>query len=301
MRFFSRLFLASLVFVSLLWCSHLLCSRSPQSQGDISVEAEDLPVTFDTLLHIQQLRKKTLRSFCGQTAKMTELPCNEQKASQVVSSILVNNKLQLLYCKVPATGVEGWEHQLETLEEKENITLQLPVPIHQHFGTPRMLSQYNLTSMETLLKSYTKVIFIREPFQRLISAYMHGLAGSLTFKEFVQHILHRGSSNASIEWKPLVSLCQPCLVHYDYIIMFGFLSSEVPHLMQRAGLLGDHQLPKFIDFKIHWTYDWLEEQMFSTLSRAQKKHLCHFFRFDFAAFHFPNSLLWDPTCLAGST
>lgn len=256
---------------------------------------------FDTLLHIQQLRKKTLRSFCDQTAKVTELPHNKEEASQVVSSIMVNNKLQLLYCKIPATGVEGWEQLLEMLEEKENVTLELPVPVHQQFGTQKMLSQYSLVSIEALLKSYTKVIFIREPFHRLISAYMRGLADGLTFKEFIQYILYRGSSNASIEWKPLVSLCRPCLIHYDYIIMFGFLGSEVRHMMQRAGLLGTNQLPEFIDSKLHWTYGWLEEQMFSELSLAQKKQLCHFFRFDFAAFHFPNSLLWDPTCIAGST
>ncbi|KAL8185561.1 UNVERIFIED_CONTAM: hypothetical protein K2H54_054742 [Gekko kuhli] len=301
MHFFSRLFIASLVFISLLWCSLLLWRHSPQSQGVLTVEKEDLPVMFDTLLHIQQLRKKTLRSFCGQTAKITELPHNKQEASQVVSSIMLNNKLQLLYCRIPATGVDGWEQLLEMLEEKGNVTLQLPIPIRQKFGMQKMLSQYNLRSMEALLKSYTKVIFIREPFHRLISAYMHGLANGLTFKEFVQYILYRGSSNASTEWKPLVSLCRPCLIHYDYIIMFGFLSSEVHHLMQRAGLLGNNQLPEFIDSKIRWTYGWLEEQMFSELSLAQKKQLCHFFRFDFAAFHFPNSLLWDSTCITRST
>ncbi|XP_048360878.1 carbohydrate sulfotransferase 11-like [Sphaerodactylus townsendi] len=267
---------------------------------DLMVE-KDLPVTFDTLLHIQQLRKKTLRSFCGQNAKITALPRNDQEASQVVSSIIVNNKLQLLYCKIPATGMEGLEQLLEMLEEKEDVTLQLPVSSHQQFGTQKMLSQYNLTSMEALLQSYTKVIFIREPFHRLISAYMHGMADGLSFKEFIQYILYRGSRNASPEWKPLVSLCRPCLIHYDYIIMFGFLGREVPHMMQRAGLLGNSQLPEFIDSKIFWTYGWLQEQMFSELSLAQKKQLCQFFRFDFAAFHFPNSLLWDHTCIAGST
>lgn len=268
---------------------------------DLAVETEALPVTFDTLLHIQQLRKKTLRSFCSQTAKITKLPYNEQEASQVVSSIMVNNKFQLLYCKIPATGVEGWEQLLQMLEEKENFSLPLPDPVHQQYGMQKMLGQYNLTSMEALLKSYTKVIFIREPFHRLISAYMHGLADGLTFKEFIQYILYKGSSNASIEWKPLVNLCRPCLIHYDYIIMFGFLGTEVRHLMQRAGLSGKNQLPEFIDSKIRWTYNWLEKQMFDELSLAQKKQLCHFFRFDFAAFHFPNSLLWDLTCIAEHT
>lgn len=275
--------------------------------GDVTIYREermtvtDLPLTFDTLLHVQQLRKKKLRSFCSTNAKVTKLPLTQQEISQVLSSIMVNNKLQFLYCKIPSAGVEGWEHLLDMLEGKGDVTLQMPIHYLQQFGTDKRLCLYNRTSIDAMLKSYTKVIFIREPFQRLISAYMHGLAEGLTFKEFIQYILDRGSKNASTEWKPLVHLCRPCLIQYDSVILFGFLDSEVRHLMHRAGLPGHIQFPEFIDSKIQWTYSWLEEQMLSELSLMQRQQLCHYFRLDFAAFHFPSSLLRDLTCLSGSS
>ncbi|XP_070805732.1 carbohydrate sulfotransferase 9-like [Pituophis catenifer annectens] len=301
MRFLPRaIILTCIGFISLLWWQHHL--STPQQQDYLTIKEEiAVPLTFDSLLHIQQVRKKTLRSFCRKKSKLTKLPATQKEASQLLSSIAVSHKLNFLYCKIPGTGVEEWEQLLEGILENENVTLQVPVPYHQDFGNKMALSKYNLTSMEALLKAYTKVVFIRDPFHRLISAYMHQMADNLTFKEFIDYILYSGLKNASVEWTPLVKLCHPCLVRYDYIIMFGFLGNEVHHLMLRTGFPDNIQMPKFMDSKIQWTYNWLEEEMFSELSLVQKKRLCRFFRFDFAAFAFPRSLLWDLICISGKS
>ncbi|KAJ7341001.1 hypothetical protein JRQ81_004527 [Phrynocephalus forsythii] len=256
---------------------------------------------FDMLLHIQQLRKKRLRSFCSKKGKNVQLPSTQNEAARLLSSIAVNNKLQILYCKTPATGMEDWEQLLEMLQEKEEVTLQMPVPHHHHIGNQKALSLYNLTSMEIMLKSYTKVIFIREPFQRLISAYLHGLGDGLSFEEFIQNILNSRSRKHRAEWSPLVTQCHPCLIHYDYILMFGLLGKEVHHLILRSGLPKNIQIPEFIDAKVRWAYSWLEEEMVRELSFTQKKQLCHFYQLDFAAFRFPLSMLWDGACTSGSS
>ncbi|KAF7254519.1 Carbohydrate sulfotransferase 11 [Varanus komodoensis] len=302
MQFLTRVCIfASLGFISLLWWSHLLWRPTRHGQGNLIIKDEGVhfPYKFDTLLHIQQSRKKMLRSFCSKNHKIVTLPPSQEETSQLLSFIAVNNKLHFLYCKIPGTGVKGWEQLLEMLEEK-GVTPPMPIPYHQLFGTQKSLRDYNLSSMENMLKSYTKVMFIREPFQRLISAYLHGLAKGVTFQEFIQNILSRGSMNASAEWAPLVNLCHPCLVQYDYIIMFGSLGSEVQHLLLRAGVAGNLQIPVFKNSKSPWAYRWSEEQMLSKLSLMERTQLCHFFQSDFAAFHFPSSLLWYYTCVPRS-
>ncbi|XP_023970304.2 carbohydrate sulfotransferase 9-like [Chrysemys picta bellii] len=302
MRFLLRLLiLALLCCLSLLWWGHFLRSHPSQQRGDLEADMkDDLPLTFDTLLHVQQLRKKTLRSFCSKTAKVTKLPASQQQAAEVLSRIAVSTKLDFLYCQVPAIGLEIWEWLLEVLEEKADVTLEVPVRQPQQRGLQKRLSEYNLTAMETMLRSYTKVLFIRDPFQRLISAYMQRMADGLTFKEFIQSILNRGPQNASMEWKPLVSLCRPCLIQYDYVMMFGFLNREVHHLMRRMGLPMDVHLPEFTDSQIRSTYSWLSEQLLSELSLKERKQLAHFYRWDFAAFRFSSSLLWDLPSTEGS-
>ncbi|NXT25161.1 CHST9 sulfotransferase, partial [Syrrhaptes paradoxus] len=155
------------------------------------------------------------------------------------------------------------------------------------------LSAFNLTAIETMLGSYTKVLFVRDPFQRLISAFMQGTGSSTSFSSFVQDVLDSGQENAGGTWKPLVSLCQPCLIRYDYVVMFGFLRQELGHLLRQAGLSTDSLLPEFTDTQVRWTYSWLSEQMFSELSLQQKKQLSHFYHWDLSAFPFSRSLLSD--------
>ncbi|NXU84745.1 CHST8 sulfotransferase, partial [Xiphorhynchus elegans] len=156
------------------------------------------------------------------------------------------------------------------------------------------LSEFNQTEVETMLGSYTKVLFVRDPFQRLIATFLQGMGSSPSFSSFVQDVLDSVTRNTtSVAWKPLVSLCRPCLVQYDYVVMFGFQRQELGHLLRRAGLPVDNLLPKFTDTQVLWTYRWLSEQMFSELSVQQKKQLSRFYRWDLAAFPFSSSFLSD--------
>ncbi|NWI91918.1 CHST8 sulfotransferase, partial [Pitta sordida] len=155
------------------------------------------------------------------------------------------------------------------------------------------LSKFNRTEIEAVLGSYTKVLFVRDPFQRLIATFLQGMGSSPSFSSFVQDVLYSGTHNGSVAWKPLVSLCQPCLVQYDYVVMFGFHKQELGHLLRRAGVPVESSLPEFTDTQVQWTYRWLSEQMFSELSVQQKKQLSYFYRWDLAAFSFSSSFLTD--------
>ncbi|NXL94386.1 CHST9 sulfotransferase, partial [Alectura lathami] len=161
----------------------------------------------------------------------------------------------------------------------------------QQHAPQAQLGKLNLSTIEAMIGSYTKVLFVRDPFQRLISAYMQSMGSSSSFSSFVQEVLDIGLRDASTAWKPLVSLCLPCLVQYDYVLMFGFLRQELGHLLPRAGLPADIRLPEFSDSQVLWTYSWLSEQLFSELSLQQKLQLSQFYRWDLSAFHFPHSLL----------
>lgn len=262
--------------------------------GDPALKAEEgFTLTLDTFLHIQQLRKKRLRAFCSRSGKVTPPPSSWEERARLLLSLRVSTKLDLLYCQVPSTGMEEWQQLLEKLEENENVTLPVPLPYPRQHAPETQLSKFNLTEIEAMLGSYTKVLFVRDPFQRLISTFMQSMGSSPSFSSFVQDVLDSGQHNAPTAWNPLVSLCQPCLVQYDYVVMFGFLRQELGHLLRRAGLPVDSHLPEFTDTQVRWTYSWLSEQMFSELSLHQKKQLSHFYRWDLAAFSFSDSLLSD--------
>ncbi|NWW72234.1 CHST9 sulfotransferase, partial [Climacteris rufus] len=162
----------------------------------------------------------------------------------------------------------------------------------QHAKEPQ-LSTFNQTEVKAMLGSYTKVLFVRDPFHRLIATFLQGMGINPSFSSFVQDVLDSGTHNASAAWKPLVSLCRPCLVRYDYVVMFGFLRQELGHLLRQAGLPVPGLLPELTDTQVQWTYSWLSEQMFSELSAQQKQQLSRFYRRDLAAFPFSSSFLSD--------
>ncbi|XP_075563070.1 carbohydrate sulfotransferase 9-like [Pelecanus crispus] len=294
MRFLPRLIiLAALGIATFLSWRLLLRSPAAGHRGALAPKVKGFTLTLDTFLHVQQLRKKRLRAFCSQLGEVSTLPRSKKERVHLLSSLRVSTKLDLLYCQVPLTGMEEWQQLLEKLEEKENVTLAVPLPYPWRHTQETQLREFNLTEIEAMLGSYTKVLFVRDPFQRLISTFMQGMGSSPSFSSFVQDVLDSGEHNASVAWKPLVRLCQPCLVQYDYVVMFGFLRQELGHLLRRAGLPLDSLLPEFTDAQVHWTYSWLSEQMFSELSLQQKQQLSHFYRWDLAAFPFSSSFLSD--------
>ncbi|XP_014108321.1 PREDICTED: carbohydrate sulfotransferase 14-like [Pseudopodoces humilis] len=294
MRFLPRLGLsAALAIAAFLSWRLLLQTPAHRRGGDLAPKAEEgFTVTLDTFLHVQQLRKRRLRAFCSQAGKVATLASSQDEKAPLLPSLRVNTKLDFLYCQVPSTGVEEWHQLLEKLEE-ENVTLPVPLPYRRLHAKETQLSMFNQTEVKAILGSYTKVLFVRDPFHRLITTFLQGMGISSSFSSFVQEVLDSGMQNGSTAWKPLVSLCRPCLIQYDYVVMFGFLRQELGHLLHQAGLPAGSLPPELTDSQVQWTYRWLSEQMFSELSAQQKKQLSHFYRWDLAAFPFSSSFLSD--------
>lgn len=126
---------------------------------------------------------------------------------------------------------------------------------------------------KTVLKDYKKFLIVRDPLERLLSAYrnkfesktapadyFHQEIGSkiikayrkhatdkevkegtsVTFPEFVRYVTESGFSlnwnkNQSLNehWEPINGLCSPCTVQYDYIAQFDNLVEESNMILQR--------------------------------------------------------------------
>ncbi|XP_072356840.1 carbohydrate sulfotransferase 9-like [Scyliorhinus torazame] len=245
--------------------------------------AVSVPVTFDSFLHNQQLRKKLLRSFCSRGPKVSRL-----LRSSNFSRLRVNERHELVYCSVPDVGPANWEQVLKMLNEvpgqvekmvNESVPLRAPL---------QDLSQYDTTTIGRLLASYTKIIFIRDPFWRLLSTYRRHDDAAGSFEAFVRRVMGQGLKPTA-SWKPLVQLCHPCLVRYDYIVAHGLLGQEVRHLLQRIGVPEGVELPEFQDSEESPPSRWLTEQRFNQLSTQLVGELLQFYRNDFAAFNFTSA------------
>ncbi len=114
--------------------------------------------------------------------------------------------------------------------------------------------------------NFTKFFFVRHPFERLVSAYQDKLTGGdsyyeitvgreiidnyrknpsplslqyghdVTFLEFVTFIIEEwknGRKPLDIHWRPVVDLCLPCEMQFDFIGKFETLNQDVDYLLRK--------------------------------------------------------------------
>ncbi|XP_072425826.1 carbohydrate sulfotransferase 9-like [Chiloscyllium punctatum] len=198
--------------------------------------------------------------------------------NRLVSRVYVEDRHKLLYCEVPKAGCSNWKRVLMVLNGLASSPYNIS---HQfvHYGTHlRRLDSYSLHKSYQLLGSFTKVLFVRDPMERLVSAfrdkfehpnvYYHpvfgkailrkyranasaealGTGAGVTFGEFVHYLLDpQKPVGMDIHWEPISRLCSPCLIDYDFIGKFEDLEKDANYFLKLIGAPVDLQFPSFKD------------------------------------------------------
>lgn len=139
--------------------------------------------------------------------------------------------------------------------------------VHQQHYIPSLVNFTN-TEVRRMLETYTKFVFVRHPFERLLSAYknkfeqsynsskyfqsrfgrkiiktfrsnpsQHSLTNGddVTFAEFVAYVTSKNSV-FNEHWMPIDKLCEPCLVKYDFIGKYETLNTDAQYLLEHVGV-----------------------------------------------------------------
>ncbi len=172
--------------------------------------------------------------------------------------IIVDDEKKLLFCGIPKVSSTSWKRKLIAMSKIHNVNrtwiLTTTAIRHdemmKHYGL-RFLHTYSPSDIADILKTYFKFVFVRHPFDRLVSAFKDKFnpnnphkgyqkivgikaikmfrknashnaletGNDVTMKEFLQYVVKEGLDN-HIEhehWQTYIKLCLPCLIHYDVI------------------------------------------------------------------------------------
>ncbi|KAG7502927.1 hypothetical protein JOB18_028841 [Solea senegalensis] len=196
----------------------------------------------------------------------------------VLDRIFVCDKHKILFCQTPKVGNTQWKKVLIVLNGAFSTVDEIPenlVHDHEKNGLPRLSS---LTPQEIThrLNTYFKFLIVRDPFERLISAfkdkfvknprfepwYKHdiapviirkyrkshrstGLAASgLHFEDFVRYLgdadgrrrMDRQFGEHIIHWVTYAELCAPCEIHYNVVGHHETLEQDAAHILRAAGI-----------------------------------------------------------------
>jgi len=83
----------------------------------------------------------------------------------------VSDRRQYIYCFSPKVACSSWKLTLLRLTGKDLSRITDVHRVEQTNTVLKRLDYYNATERETRLKKYFKFMFVREPLERLVSAY----------------------------------------------------------------------------------------------------------------------------------
>ena len=157
---------------------------------------------------------------------------------------------------------------LSGMTDTNNLT-SIPRNMVHEENSMRKFEPYSVSDViRHGMGNYTKLIFVRHPFERLVSAYHDKFANGnsstvyqlgigtqiirkyrpgasqlslknghdVTFPEFVTYVIDEwtsGRRQLDVHWRPMIDLCLPCSMEYDIVGKFETLYQDVEFLLRK--------------------------------------------------------------------
>ncbi|XP_028811729.1 carbohydrate sulfotransferase 8 isoform X2 [Denticeps clupeoides] len=291
--------------------------RSPNMSTPVSSSSTSRTShrTWARLSHVQEARQRLMKEVCAKYKSNISRTITPHH----VSRIYVEDKYKLLYCEVPKAGCSNWKRVLMVLAGLASSASEINHDAVHYGNHIKRLDSFDRQGITQRLETYTKVLFVREPLERLVSAfrdkfespnsYYHPVFGKaiiskyranasraalrtgsgVTFQEFMQYLLdvHR-PVGMDIHWEPVHQLCSPCLLSYDFIGKFETMEQEANVLLERTGAPRNLTFPRFKDRNpgAERTSTGLMQRYVAQLSAAERQRAYDFYYMDYLMFNY---------------
>ncbi|XP_068247597.1 carbohydrate sulfotransferase 11-like [Palaemon carinicauda] len=232
--------------------------------------------------------------------------------------LLVDDHHKAIYCYIAKVACTNWKRLwmiltgLTSVEDPMLIPENVPHRIHDRM----MLIKQPITisTLRKKLLTYTKLIVVRNPYERLISAFRNKFEGTgkdhykknyayhimktyrknlsyseiplsgdgLTFPEFVAYIINLPSGYFDEHWKSYADSCYPCAIQYDVIAKYETMAEDSKRFLKLINAPSDLHFPKYTPSNTSKIID----AYMATLSTDQRKILYSVYEKDFKMFEY---------------
>nr|DBA14280.1 TPA: hypothetical protein GDO54_005274 [Pyxicephalus adspersus] len=256
----------------------------------------------------QSNRKISLKSVCLQSNLTNP---SETINPSVAKQLFVEESHKLIYCEVPKVGCSNWKRILFLL--KLNLSINAEYIEHEAVHDEnffKKLSDYPPDQQRVILDTYTKVMFTRDPLQRIVSAYrdkflhytgvyygtkianiiklkFRGHTNStepVSFQEFVHFIVEQKPEGLDKHWRPMHYLCDPCNIDYNVIGRFETLKQDSDYVLQMIGAPSNLKYPEIKKYNESRTDLKISATFFSQLPLHLLQQLLELYKLDLILF-----------------
>ena len=170
--------------------------------------------------------------------------------------LVVNEKYKVIYCYLPKVSTTNMKRIFLVLEGLYSSITQVEMLDRQ---LVRLNNQkFTEEQRQYMLKNFYRFTIVRDPFERLVSAFLHKfrresditifaslgkpnrnntktpIAGrNVSFTEFALNAINNPPWMLNMHWMPYEDLCHPCHVKYDFIGSIDNLDRDVTHAMRQ--------------------------------------------------------------------
>ena len=190
-----------------------------------------------------------------------------QHKKNLYEHLIVNEEHKVIYCIVPKVGCTQLKRIFLLLN---GVYSSIEEATDIHNMTKHTLicdKKFSEKQREHMLKNFYKFMIVRDPLERIVSAYRNKFEGktmqsmlpwlqaigkrivekyrynnsdtdlqnvnSITFQEYIQNIIDTPSDELNEHWMPYNNLCRPCDTHYDFIGSIDTLIRDTSHIMKQ--------------------------------------------------------------------
>jgi len=151
------------------------------------------PVLFKQFHHADINETKIRLQQAKQRQQLIMNVCSRLNESHYIDwgRFYVSDQRKYIYCATPKAACSSWKLTLLRLTGKD---LSRVANVHLPQMTDKILKRaihYNTTRRESLLRKYFKFMFVREPLERLVSAYLDKCFRDPIFRGIPQTIKKR--------------------------------------------------------------------------------------------------------------
>ena len=265
----------------------------------------------------QTERKEAITRFCQRTNTQEQTSINRSQ----LKNLIVNDKYKTLFCYVPKVACSNWKRVFLVLDGKFNRTKDISRTVAHEPGRLKFLDSFSDVEINAKLLTYKKVFFVREPLQRLLSAYrnkmeydfngkFHQLYGKhiikkyresvnfepsgkdrATFSEFVKYLVDLDPEvKLEVHWERMHRLCFPCSISYDFIGKYESLTSDAAEILDMMGASDVVQFPDIGKAPSGRETTALMEKYFSQITRDEFVKLWQIYADDYELFSYPKPM-----------